>query len=1199
MRFGILGPVRADGAAGRAVPLGGARLRALLAMLLLDAGRPVPAARLIDGVYGDRPPAGAGNALQSQISRLRAVLPVEHDGGGYRLAIDPDEVDAHRFARLAAAGRDALAAGEPARAVPPLREALALWRGEPLADVRAAPFADAQVTRLTEARRFAAEDLAEAELSAGAPRAVIGPLRDLVVAAPLRERAWALLMRALAADGRPAEALAAFETARRTLADTLGADPSPDLSALHTAILRGTPVGPAPAGSSGAVSTGSSGAVPAGFPGVASAGSAGAVPAGSSGPASAESPDAGPAGSTRPVPAGPPGTADADAVPSRADGADRHGVPAQLTSFVGRDNELRAVAAALAAGRLVTLHGPGGSGKTRLAVETATRYPGAVRFVELAAATAPDVPRAVSDAIGLRDTGLRSRDLRDGGPSVTDRLIAALTTRDVLLVLDNCEHVIAEAAALASRLLTACPGVRILATSREPLGLTGEVLRPVGGLPEQAAVRLFLDRAALVDPGFGAAGQDPGSVAAGRDAGFTVAGQDPGSAAAARDPGSTAAEPALGFTARPNASESDTPGRLAGERLAEQRRMNAQTIQEQNAAAIRAICRTLDGLPLALELAAARLQALPVSEVAARVGDRFRLLNRGSRTAPERQRTLRAVVEWSWELLSEPERALARRFTVFRGGCALDAVEGVCGPDAVGLLADLVGKSLIERDGDRYRMLETIRAFCTERLAESGEEPAIRAAHAAWFLTVAQAADRELRTGRQLSALRRLDVDRDNLHAALRDADVRTGLRLLAALSFYWWLRGLRTEAADLARMLLERQPEPEPTEEYALCELTARLGATGTGREPAPYLTGITRPPAQPFLMYLSAIVSGPPAGSLADVQTVHVHLRNQLYGDPWSEALGAIGAGWMVLLAGGTPAQAEPEFVAALAGFRALGERWGTMLALNGLFEMASARGDQAVAEQRMAEAMRLAGELGSTVDTADLLRSRADSRLLAGDLDGAAADLIRTAELARGCGAPELLSAALLGLGRLALRRGDRAEARRLCREALSECPVGWYGSYGVRVTALAVLGRIAAQDGDDTTAGRLFREVFMIVPGPDGLPALGEALHGLIGAAVRSGAADRAAVLLGASTTLLIGSATTGAPRTDASATSATGTAVEGRDPGVVAEERNPGFAGEEDQAGTVRDMLGDAAYREAHARGARLTRAEAIAYVIGA
>ncbi|MDR7327228.1 MULTISPECIES: BTAD domain-containing putative transcriptional regulator [Catenuloplanes] len=1041
--------MRATGGDGRVVPLGGARLRALLAMLLLDAGRPVPLDHLIDGLYGDRPPAGAANALQSQVSRLRAALPVERDGGGYRLAVDPDEVDAHRFARLTAAGHDALGAADHPRAAALLREALGLWRGEPLADVRAAPFAAPQVTRLTEARRLAVEDWAESALAAGTPRAVLGALRDLVAADPLRERAWALLMRALAADGRQAEALAAFGTARRALADDLGADPSAELSAVHTAILRGALGGPAPGG---------------------------------------------------PAPGGPAGD---PGVPSRPDGAGRHGVPEQLTSFVGRDDELRAVAAALADARLVTLHGPGGSGKTRLAVESAARYGGEVRFVELAAATAPDVPRAVSDAIGLRDTGLRSRDLRDAGPSVTERLTAALTARDVLLVLDNCEHVVAAAAALAARLLAACPGVRILATSREPLGLTGEVLRPLGGLPEPAAVRLFADRAAHVSPGFTADGQ--------------------------------------------------------------------------NVAAVREICRTLDGLPLALELAAARLHALPVSEVAARVGDRFRLLNRGSRTAPERQRTLRAVVEWSWELLSEPERALARRFTVFRGGCRLAAVEGVCGPDAVDLLGDLVAKSLIERDGDRYRMLETIRAFCAERRDESGEEAELRRAHAAYFLGLARAADRALRGPRQLAALRELDAERDNLHAALRDADPATGMRLLSALSFYWWLRGLRAEAADLARALLRQLPEPPDGlgEEHALCVLFARLGTPAGERQPGRYLAGITRPPAQPFLMYLSAIVSGPPAESLAGLQPMHLHLRDHLAGDPWSEALGAIGEGWMLLLLnGGTPEQAEPEFRAALAGFRALGERWGTMLALSGLAEMASARGDQVAAQERMAEAMRLAVELESTVDTADLLRGRAESRLATGDLEGARADLVRTAELARECGAPELLSAALLGLGRLALRRGDRPEARRLCHAALDECPVDWYGSYGVRVTILAVLGRIAELDGDDAAAGRLFREIFTVGPGPDGLAAVGEALEGLVGLAVRAGDPERAATLLGAAGTLLVGTGAT--------------LEVAGAAP------PRPGT-----EAAVVRRALGERVFRARHAAGAALTREEALAYAIRA
>jgi predicted ATPase/DNA-binding SARP family transcriptional activator len=1232
MRFGILGPVRAERPDGTPVPLGGARLRALLAMLLLDAGRPIPIDRLIDGLYGDEPPAGAGNALQSQVSRLRQSIPVELDTAGYRLAVPRDEVDAHRFAALAADGHRALASGDTELAVTLLRQATGLWRGEPLMDVRDAPFAATQIARLTEQRLSALEDRYEAEIVLGPlTPASIGELRDLIAGHPLRERPRALLMRALAAAGRPAEALTAYEDARRTLADELGADPSPELTALHRDLLRGpSPSGPAPL-PSGPVS-------PSSRPAPSSSGRPSPVldralstsdPASSlPGPAlsSRGEPSAhpGPALSTPGEPsahAGPalssPGPTLSSPGPASSSRARvRFGVPGQLTSFVGRDDELSRVAAVLRTRRLVTLHGPGGAGKTRLAAEAAARYDGDVFFVELAGTGPDDVPHAVQAALGLRDVlvnsptghpppwpGSAAED--PAAPGVTDRLVAALADRHLLLVLDNCEHVIGAAAGLAARMLAGAPGLRILATSREPLGITGEALLPLGGLPVPSAsdpvdeltafpaIRLFADRAADVVPGF--------------------------------------------------------------------------TVTAANADAVRRLCRTLDGLPLAVEIVAARLHALPVAEIAARLDDRFRLLSGGSRTAAARHRTLQAVVAWSWELLTDPERTLARRFTVLAGSADLNAIEHVCGPaysepdrigspsgspaaarkrphaaeppgpgepaephgpagpdgpagslgsagpartggsastggsagleesagisgsagtgepvgmgepEIVDVLAGLVGKSLIERDGDRYRMLETIRAYCAERLDESGERDRLYRVHAEHFLAFAARADPYLRGSDQIAWLDLLDLDRDNLHAALRRSTEHapeTALRLVSALSFYWWLRGLRAEAAALAGLVLRAVgPEPPPghDEEYAVSVFTAALLSDAAAERPderwAGYMRTMTAAPGQPFLLYLSAMAVGPPDGDPAGVIELNRRLRAQIDGDPWSRALGGIGAGWMVLFSGSDPALAEPEFAGSLAGFREIGDRWGAMLALSGLAELASWRGDPAAAIAPTAEALRLAGELGSTVDVADLLRGRAQARMDIGDTAGAAADFTRAAELARECGAPELIAAALLGLGSIALSRAyapgahnrkppaeisthsrkppaetgthdrkppaetgthDRepltniiaddpealAEALRYCSDALAACPAGWYSADGTRMTILVTLGRIAEAAGDPVTAEARYREVFTIRGGMIGFQVLAEAFDRLAGLAATGGDPERAARLLGA-------------------------------------------------------------------------------------
>ncbi|MFI0895325.1 AfsR/SARP family transcriptional regulator [Streptomyces sp. NPDC020983] len=1094
MMFGILGTTRALGADGAELALGGPRRRALLAVLLLDAGRLVGTERLIDALYGEEPPAGAANALQSQVSRLRQVLPVPVEGhpAGYRLAVGPDQVDAHRFQRLSAQGREALLGGEPARAAEVLREALALWRGPALADVGDAPFAAAQVVRLEELRTGAVEDRVEADLALGRHRSLVAELGAAVADHPLRERLRGQLMRALYRSGRPSEALEVYEDARRELAESLGADPGPELAAVHLAILRGEPLDPPAA----------------------------AVPRETAENAwSRDVPRETPSAAASPAVAR-PGAAHTAAVPGldrSAAPAAQHDLPAQLTSFVGRGEELSAIGDQLARQRLVTLIGPGGAGKTRLAVQAAARHPHDACFVDLTGVSdGAEVSQAVLGALGLRDGGLLPPGHAGTGPAgavtgpgagadLVARIAAALADRPLLLVLDNCEHVVAEAAALAERLLAASPQLRILATSREALGITAETLCPVptlalpqpGSDREQVlaspAVRLFAERAAAVSPGFDL-GADPATA--------------------------------------------DTVLRL---------------------------CTALDGLPLAIELAAARLRTLPVTEIAARLGALpadtapyslgprpdvlFRLLSRGSRTAQPRQRTLRGVVDWSWELLPEDERAVLRRASVFAGGWTPAAAEAVCADgdgdegdvapeDMLDLMAALVEKSLVVVQhttgpgGVRYRMLESIRAYGAERLAEAGETERTHRAHAAHFLGFALAADPHLRGADQLEWLRLLSDERDNLQAALHRGleagDIHGAMRLIAALSSYWMLRGVRYEGVGPARQVLAALGPHAPEgleEEYALCVLAVvsalsdASAYTAHVAEAARIVEGFSRVATLfPVLTLLWAPFAGAPSDDSAELAKADAAIAARH--DPWYDALGRLGKGFQTWLGLRDQDAAREACEEALAGFRRQGDRWGMITSLHLLADLADHCGDLRRAVALHEEALVLAEELDSALDVADLLTNRAAYRLRAGDLAGAEGDCERAVVLSRRAGAPESLALAHTGLADAARLRGDLPGARALAEQALAECPTGWFSSNAIRSGVQVARARIAVAAGDADGARGPLRDA--VTFDPDVLRMAAEtaatAAEAAAALALLDGDPRQAAALLGAAEAL---------------------------------------------------------------------------------
>ncbi len=910
MQIGILGPfeVRADDGVPADIP--GARLRGLLIALALEPGHVVPKATLVDWIWGERPPSDAANALQRLVSRLRKALPegaVEGNADGYRLKAEPDVVDAVRFERLLGRARRSEGPGR----VQLLREALSLWRGAAMAEVglpESAAF-DAAVTRLEGLRLTATEDRFDAEISLGHGAGLLTELTDLVAAHPVRERLVAALMRALVATGRDTEALLVYQRTRDALAEALGVDPSPELSALHVALLRGEL--------------------------------------------------------------------------GRRQENRKTNLRAELTSFVGQDADVAAVRDLIAGHRLTTLTGPGGSGKTRLATETARTLlgdlPDGAWLAELAAIGADgDVAQAVFAALGLRDALLG--EAPDAEP--TDRLIAAIRERETLLILDNCEHVIEQAATFAHRVLGECRRLRILATSREPLGITGEALWLVEPLawPEgdasaaeieaSPAVRLLRDRA-------GAVRQD-----------------------------------------------------LAAD---------ARTL-----ATMARVCRVLDGMPLAIELAAARLRTMSLEQLADRLDDRFRLLTGGSRTALPHHRTLRAVVDWSWELLTDAERMVLLRLSVFSGGASLEAAERVCAASpaeqeqVLELLTALAEKSLLVTGGDRaprYRMLGTIKEYAAQRLAEAGESDAARHAHLAHFTELTEAAEPHLRRADQLKWLAVLEAEHDNIAAAMRGAiaagEAPGAMRLAAAAGWYWWLGGHKAEGNELitaATAIPGEVADEIRAMAYAFVVLFLSSGRRDQ-HQAAEWIHQAYRlsqrlqhgNPLLELIAPLERMLQAPDAF----LPAWEALLDNE---DPWVRALARLQLGKMRIVLGQGGRDADAYLEQALAEFRALGERWGISFALTELADRIAVRGEFAGACAYYEQAIAVVIEVGAIEDVIRMRSQQAQLYWLLGDEEASAAAIAEAQRYAERVTWPDALAELALSKAELARWRGDAEEARR---------------------------------------------------------------------------------------------------------------------------------------------------------------------------
>ncbi|MEU9306556.1 BTAD domain-containing putative transcriptional regulator [Streptomyces sp. NPDC048256] len=961
VRYRILGTTQALRPDGAPVAVGGARLRALLAVLALRAGRSVPAGLLVEEVWAGDPPADAPGALQALVGRLRRALgagAIDSAEGGYRLAAAPDDVDLHRFERLTGDGIRALADGDPAKAAVVLDDALALWQGPALADLpdRTAEAARWEARRLDalRARHTAAIALGQAERS-------LPELTALCDAHPLDEPLQALRLRALREAGRTAQALAAYDEVRRLLADRLGTDPGPELRALHTQLLApgdpGSPGDPRGLGAPGGP----------GAPGGAGKGSRPVGPAG---------------------PNGAPSAPDSSALPPPP----RGNLRARLTSFVGREADIAAIRGDLASARLVTLLGPGGAGKTRLSQEAAETVRDTARdgvwLAELAPVADPDaVPQAVLTAVGARETvlyGAGAEEMRVAAERHDDpleRLVEHCARRRMLVVLDNCEHVVEAAARLVEELLARCPEVTVLATSREPLGVPGEVLRPLAPLPERVALRLLADRGAAARPGF-----------------------------------------------RPDADD-DT------------------------AAACAEICRRLDGLPLAIELAAARLRMLTPRQIADRLDDRFRLLTSGSRTVLPRQQTLRAVVDWSWDLLDEDERDVLARLSVFARGCDLAAVEAVCGPAAASrtghdslasldLLASLVDKSLVvaapDPRGDmRYRLLETVAEYAGERLDESGRRAAAERAHLTYYRELARTTEPLLRGPGQRDAIDRFQLEYENLRTALGRAvaarDEQEALCLTLSLVWYWQMRDLRIEARTWCVEAMALSPDPfvEPLRPAApVWKSCIDAPPPMTGEVLAEARRGV-------HLAHLACMDTEMEAWQTATSQA-KLRLIAETYEPGLPQTCRAPGLLWFfAVMMTGAPDRIRAIIDANVETCRRTpGYEWELASCLQLRANILANRADWAGSAFRdAAEALEIFQRLGDVWGTAEALSARAEAHERLGAYLEAAADYEGAIEQAERLGARSQSAVLAARLGSALLEAGDEERGERVLREVIA--------------------------------------------------------------------------------------------------------------------------------------------------------------------
>ena len=638
-------------------------------------------------------------------------------------------------------------------------------------------------------------------------------------------------------------------------------------------------------------------------------------------------------------------------------------LPQQATSFIGREKQVEEVKARLGKTRLLTLTGAGGNGKTRLSLQVAAELldgdGDGVWLVELATLTDPAfVPQAVAGVLGVKEAA---------GQPMQRTLVDWLKAKRLLLVLDNCEHLVSACASLAADLLRSCPGVHILASSREPLNVSGEQTyrvptltlpdpkkpQTVESVSQFEAVRLFIERAQAVQSSF--------------------------------------------------------------------------AVTDANAPAVAQVCWRLDGIPLALELAAARVRSLPVGEINVRLDQRFRLLTGGSRTALPRQQTLRALVDWSYDLLTEAEQTLLRRLSVFAGGWTLAAAEGVCCGDPIedwevlDLLTGLVDKSLVtyEEVEGRYRLLESIRQYAADRLGESGEAEAVRGRSASWFLTLAEEAEPKLVGPEQGAWLSRLDAEHDNLRASRswlegennenaeeRQADAEAGLHLAGTLWRFWFLRGYLSEGRQWLSRVLAGTAGGTVSEGRA----KALNGAGTLAKDQGDYAVART--------LYEESLA-------------IRRHLE-----DPKGISISVSNLGTLTYLQGDYAA-ARALHSESLAIKRRLGDQSGIATSLASLGLTASAETDYVAAGILHEESLAIRQHLGDQNAIATSLANLGTVAYQKENYTAAQSFFEKSLAIHRKLGNPSGIAASLNNLGDVSCRQGNSMAAQALYEECLNLC------------------------------------------------------------------------------------------------------------------------------------------------------------------